>query len=147
MPVTQITPPTDPVLDLFQGGRRMRLWTLVVALPSLAVLLVPLATGKITHPGAARVIGSPELVLTGVLLSIAGLYDLAVTPLRVSRTTVKIELTLFAVAATFPAVIAYLRVARVPEELPNSFDVGMVVGSFALSTFLGSLAAWKAAKG
>jgi hypothetical protein len=139
--------PADPPLELFQGGRRMRLWTLVVALPSLAVLFVPLAAGKVPHAGPARVIGNPELVLTGVLLSIAGLYDLAVTPLRSSRTALKVELTLFGLAAFFPAVMAYVRVARVPEELPNSFDVGMVVGSFAINTFLGSLAAWKAAKG
>ncbi|MER6156776.1 hypothetical protein ABT147_14705 [Streptomyces sp. NPDC001868] len=139
--------PEDPPLDLFRGRLRMFLWTVVVALPPLAVVLVPWAAGKVPHPGPARIVGSPELVLTGVLLAIAGVYDLIVTPLRTSATAYKFIMTGCLLGTFFPAFIAYLRVAKVPEELPDTLSVALVLVSFGLCITLGSLSAWAAAKG
>jgi hypothetical protein len=85
--------------------------------------------------------------LTGALLSIAGAYDLLVTPLKTSATTYKILMTAMSLATAFIAFVAYLSVAKAPEELPDTPSVCLVIASFLASVACATASVWSAAKG
>ncbi|MFI8385816.1 hypothetical protein [Streptomyces sp. NPDC085540] len=139
----------EPGVDLFPFWYRIRLWGVLVVIPAAVVALAPWMTGKMSHPGLARIIGSTDVLIAGVILAIAGNYDLAVAPLKPGKANARsrIEIPLFSLVACLPSVFSYVRVYHVTETTPDGGDIAFVIVSFFLTACCGTLAACKAAKG
>jgi hypothetical protein len=143
-----------PGVDLFPFPQRIRLWLMLVVAPALVVAIAPWVTGELSHPGLARIIGSTDVLIAGVILAIAGNYDLALAPLKLDINKLDIKhlrsrfmIPLGSLAACVPSGFSYVRVYHVTETTPDGGDLAFVIVSFTLTAYCGSLAAWKAAKG